>query len=43
MTFAAAAWWEIASEHLVSFGTGVVVGFALTSRYRVTKRNGKEG
>jgi len=35
-----ASWWQVASEHFFSFTGGVIVGFALTSRYRVVKRNG---
>jgi hypothetical protein len=38
----AASWWTIASQHLLTFIGGVTVGFSLTSRYRITKRNGKE-
>jgi hypothetical protein len=31
-------WWVVASEHVFSFVGGIVVGFELSSRYRVTKR-----
>jgi len=34
--------WQIAAEHFFSFSFGIIVGFALTSRYRVVKRNGED-
>jgi hypothetical protein len=38
----AASWWALASQHFLSFIGGVIVGFALTSRYRLIKRDAKE-
>jgi len=35
-----ATFWTIAAEHVISFAGGVLVGFALSNRYRVIKRNG---
>ena len=32
--------WQLAAEHGLSFLIGVACGFALTSRYRIVKRNG---
>jgi hypothetical protein len=32
--------WEVAGEHLVSFGAGVICGFVGSSRYRLVRRNG---
>lgn len=32
--------WTIAVDHVISFGLGCVVGFVLTNRYRIVKRNG---
>lgn len=39
MTFLA-TFWEIAAGHIVSFMGGLIVGFVLSDRYRLTRRNG---
>jgi hypothetical protein len=38
MTFLA-TFWEIAAEHIVSFVGGLMIGFVLSDRYRITRRN----
>lgn len=35
-----ASWIEIAYEHGLAFGLGVGIGFVLSNRYRITRRNG---
>lgn len=35
-----ATWFDVAYDHAVAFGLGVVIGFVLTSRYKITRRNG---
>lgn len=37
-----ATWFDVASEHIWSFAIGVVIGFVLTNRYRITKRKEDE-
>lgn len=37
-----ASWWELASQHFLSFGCGVIVGLLASSRYRIIKRNGED-
>lgn len=34
--------WTLAADHAISFGIGCVVGFVLTNRYRIVKRNGDD-
>jgi hypothetical protein len=38
-----ATFWDIAAEHIASFLAGVVVGFALTSRYRLVRKSNNGG
>lgn len=35
-----ATWLEVAWEHALAFGAGVAIGFVLSNRYRIVKRNG---
>jgi hypothetical protein len=34
--------WDVANQHLASFAIGAGVGFVLSNRYRITRRNGKD-
>jgi hypothetical protein len=34
--------WSVAAEHFLSFGWGLLVGFYLSNRFRIVKRNGDE-
>lgn len=38
----AATAWEIAAQHVVSFALGLGLGFVLSGRYRIVKRDGAD-
>jgi hypothetical protein len=35
-----ATFWQFAAEHIISFTGGCLVGFVLSNRYRLVRRNG---
>lgn len=37
-----ATWFDVAYQHALAFGLGLGIGFVLSNRYRITKRNGNE-
>lgn len=37
-----ATWADVAYDHVLAFGLGVVVGFVLANRYRLTRRKDDE-
>lgn len=37
-----ATWFDVASQHALAFGCGVVIGFVLANRYRLSRRNGDD-
>jgi hypothetical protein len=36
-----ASFWSTAAEHVFSFAAGVLLGFVISDRYRIVRRNGK--
>jgi hypothetical protein len=32
--------WDVAIDHVLSFGFGAFIGFVASDRYRIVKRNG---
>jgi hypothetical protein len=38
-----ATFWDLAAEHVASFGFGLVLGFIGSSRYRIVKRSNNGG
>jgi hypothetical protein len=32
--------WDVAADHVLSFGLGAFVGFVVSDRYRLVRRNG---
>lgn len=37
----ASGFWTYAFEHFLSFGGGMIVGFVLSNRFKLVKRNGE--
>lgn len=34
--------WAVAAQHTLAFSVGVLVGFVLSNRFRIVRRNGED-